>query len=116
MSSFISKKEGEWNKVVSVALTEEQKAVLSKLDSEETREEKLALIEAITAQSLVAPSKDELKALKAKYTEVKAAIENPDNKEFVLSQCNIFMGKDDLIAGSIAYTLDGFFKIESIVE
>lgn len=116
MSSFISKKEGEWNKVVSVALTEEQKAVLSKPDSEETREEKLALIEAITAQSLVAPSKDELKALKAKYTEVKAAIENPDNKEFVLSQCNIFMGKDDLIAGSIAYTLDGFFKIESIVK
>ena len=116
MSSFISKKEGEWNKVVSIPLTGEQRATLEKPDSEENREEKLALIEAITAQSLVAPSKDELKALKAKYTEVKAAIENPDKKEFVLSQCNIFMGKDNIVAGSIAYTLDGFFKIESIVE
>lgn len=116
MSSFISKKEGEWNKIVSIPLTEEQKTILSQTDSEENREEKRALIDAITAQSLVAPSKDELKALKAKYTETKAAIENPDKKEFELRQCTIFMGPENIVGGSIAYTLDGFFKIESIAE
>lgn len=114
MSSFISTKEGEWKKAISIELTKEERATLSKPDSEETKEEKNTLIEALKAKSIEDVTAKELKALKAKYTEVKSSLENPDNKEFALISCNLFDAGEGKFIGSIGYTLDGYFFIKPV--
>jgi len=114
MNSFISTKEGEWKKTISIELTNEERATLNKPDSEETKEEKNTLIEALKAKSLLDVTKADLKKLKDKYTEIKAAIENPDNKEFKLISCNLFQISDTELVGSLGYTLDRFFTIKEV--
>ena len=114
MSSFISTKEGEWKKTISIELTNEERAILNKPDSEETKEEKNTLIEALKAKALSDVTAKELKALKEKYTAVKASIENPDKKEFVLISCSLFNSTETDFVGVLAYTLGGFFAIKNV--
>ena len=114
MSSFISTKEGEWKKTISIELTNEERAILNKPDSEETKEEKNTLIEALKAKSLSDVTAKDLKALKAKYSDAKASIENPDKKEFKLISCTLFYCSETDLVGSIGYTLDGYFFIKPV--
>lgn len=105
MKNLQSIEEGKWIELVSVQLTDAEKALLQ---SSEHSDEKLALIEKIKTDSKKSVSATIASKAKSKYNEIKPSLKDTDVYEII--SADFVYDNTNITVGILNYRLNGEHK------